>query len=307
MARPQRPHKCTWDGRLVQGLYKCADGRWRINATGQKFTEPDERRAVQRFDAFAVQRAEKITLTVEVEDVPAAGPVLHRMARQKLRIIPPRHIGDKVTVGHEVSAEEIWPWLREQLIHKPEYVAKMTGIPELLGLRHLPLPKNPIKIASRIEVYQRENTPTDKSKREAIAVFNRLIQYADAKTLDDLTQDKLLSFRQMIEGSGALQSAGTRAGYYGRIKTIISFGLKVGMDQVQLRAALDRCKVLWTAEAMPAVNPQPISKENFHKLLKAAGETTWRAWLLLGLNLCMTAEDLCELRWDDFNLAKGTY
>ena len=38
-----------------------------------------------------------------------------------------------------------------------------------------------------------------------------------------------------------------------------------------------------------------------------AGNGTWRAWLLLGLNLCMTVEDLCELRWPDFDMAKGTY
>lgn len=33
----------------MPGLYKCPDGRWRISATGAKFTEPDERRAVARF------------------------------------------------------------------------------------------------------------------------------------------------------------------------------------------------------------------------------------------------------------------
>jgi len=65
--RPQRPYKCSWDGDLVEGLYKCPDGPWRINATGEKFSEPDERRAVQRFyeaEARHKAKAEPVLLPI---------------------------------------------------------------------------------------------------------------------------------------------------------------------------------------------------------------------------------------------------
>lgn len=310
MPRAQRPHKCSWDGKLIQGLYKCPDGRWRINATGKKFTEPDERRAVQRFQAWEATQADTVTLAVPSPDPHDTKAVLEKLTRpRKIRISVPADYADyptEHTIGREVDADEIWPWLREMLIMHPEYIAKMTGIPELVGLRHLPLPKKPIKLADLIAVYKRENPSTDKSKREAVAVLDRLIDHAEARTVDDLTQEKLTAFRRSIESSGALQSAGTRKGYYGRIKTIIGFGLKVGLDQQQIRDCLDRCKVLWTAEAMPAVNPQPINREHFHKLL-GTGNGSWRPWLLLGLNLAMYVEELCDLKWASFNLERGTY
>jgi integrase len=197
--------------------------------------------------------------------------------------------------------------VRVRLLAEPKYAATMTGIPGLEHMIRMDAPSSSIKLADLIGAYRKENPSTDKAKREAIATFQRLIDHAGAKTLDDLTQAKLLAFRTSIEKSGTLKSAGTRAAYYGRIKTIISFGLKVGLDQEQLRAALDRCKVLWTAEALPVVNPRPISREDYHALLTAAGDSAWRAWLLLGLNLCLHMEEVCALKWSDFDLASGTY
>jgi integrase len=210
-------------------------------------------------------------------------------------------------VEQPVTEPAFWAKVRQELIARPDHVARMVGIPEVANLRQLPMPTEAIKLADLIDVYRKQNPSTDKSKREAIATLNRLIEETGAKLLDDLTQDKLLSFRQSIEGSGTLKSAATRKAYYGRIKTIISFGLKVGLDQRQITAALARCAVLWTAEPMPAPDPRPISPEVFNQLLKFAGAGPWRAWLLLGLNLCMYMEELCGLRWEEFDLAKRTY
>ena len=192
------------------------------------------------------------------------------------------------------------------MISQPGYVAKMVGIPELANLRHLPLPKPAITIDRLVEAYQRDNPSTERTKRRVIRKFRELVQFARAKKLNDLTQESLRAWRSKVESDPTLTSAGTRKQLYGQIKTIISFGLKVGLEQTQIRAALDRCSVLWTAEPLPPVQPQPISRDDFHKLL-AAADDTWRAWLLLALNLCMKAEDLCELRWAHFDLDAGTY
>jgi hypothetical protein len=47
--------------------------------------------------------------------------------------------------------------VREQLLASPEYVARKTGIPEVAGLRYLPLPQKALKIVDMIEVYRQQN------------------------------------------------------------------------------------------------------------------------------------------------------
>ncbi len=59
--RRQKPFQSKVFG-VVAGLARDTDGRWRILATGQKFTEPDERRAIARFRA-----AQSAAATVRVE------------------------------------------------------------------------------------------------------------------------------------------------------------------------------------------------------------------------------------------------
>lgn len=228
-------------------------------------------------------------------------------AKNSANVIVDQDVMDALKTQCDLPEDLIWPWLREQLIERPEYVAMMTGIPEVAALRNLPIPKQSLKLSVITEAYERENPSKERSKREALAVFNRLVEHTGASKLDDLTQEKLLAFRREVETSDTLKSPATRAAYYGRIKTIISFGLKVGMDQQQIHAALERCGVLWTSDPLPVVKPKPISRQDWDTLLKSADDGPWRAWLLLGLNLCMSIEEVCGLQWENFDLEKGTF
>jgi hypothetical protein len=217
MGRPQKPYKCSWpgpDGRpeLVPGLYKCPDGRWRINATGQKFTEPDERRAVQRFRDWQASKLETVAIPggaiISGDDAPDA------------------------VATSAVAADTYWARVREDLIERPELVAKMTGIPEVSGLRHLPLPKAGLKLSAIIDNYRTHNPSTGKAKNEAVKPLEKLIAQAEAKTLDDLTTDRLLAFKARIEKT--IPGPATRRAYYSRIRSVIGFGLKTGMDSEQI-------------------------------------------------------------------------
>ena len=48
-------HYKTKMGEVVVGLARDTDGRWRIMATGQRFTEPDECKAVEKFRDLTYQ------------------------------------------------------------------------------------------------------------------------------------------------------------------------------------------------------------------------------------------------------------
>lgn len=308
MARPQKPYFAPWLNEYINGLTRAPDGRWRIMATGERFREPDERQAVLKFWAKTGQN-DKVAL-LPVADMPASGANVDQMQIAAGEIQESQQVFAEITEDNQIvfsralPENAFWALVRKELVERPAYAAKMTGLPELVNFRSASAPKPSIRLSRIIEVYQRDNPAKAKSKQEALAVFNKLIAFSNAKTLDDLTQEVLSAFRSKIEKE--IDGPATRAAYYNRIKYIISFGLKVGLDQEQIRAALDRCKILWTAAAMPPVQPKPISRDHFHKLLEVGG-LTWRPWLLLGLNLCMSVEEICGLRWEWFDLDKGTF
>lgn len=326
MGRPQKPYQTSW-GDIIPGLYRCPDRRWRINVTGEKFTEPDGRRAVQRFrDRMMVNRPAPViqwptTLTpnlgpvmpvtsfngkpvtldsaLMLADVVAdsiqtsnAKPCPADEAHEDSGAMPRWEPASVPEASYLIPESDLWPWLREQLIVRPEYVAKMTGIPELTGLRHLPIPKPPLKLDDLIAVYRQKSPSTDKAKTRCVTIFRKMMEHTGATTLEDLSTEKLSDYCDRVETDPDITSAGTKTWMYGQIKSLLAFGLKVGLDTAQLKAALDRCKVLWTPDAMPNLQPAPISREDFHTLLATAGTGPWRAWLLVGLNFGMHMIDV---------------
>ena len=48
MGRKQKPYQTSWKD-IIPGLARDTNGRWRITATGFRYSEPNERRAVERF------------------------------------------------------------------------------------------------------------------------------------------------------------------------------------------------------------------------------------------------------------------
>lgn len=259
--RRSKPHKMA-DGTEVHGLYHRPDGRWKIVATGELFTEHDERRAVQKFRDWEARNNPTKTVLVE-------GALTDSILKAKITI-PCRIIADPpyadppylepphtvpTRIGYEIPEAIALEWVREQLINNTVEFAKKLGMPELAALERLAFPKTPLSLAKIIEVYQTQNPSLSKSKRQALAVFECLTKSAKATTLADLTQDAILAWREEIERT--IDGPQTRKYYYGCIKTIISFGLKMGLEPVQIRAALDRCAVLWTGEKIPVPCPYP--------------------------------------------------
>jgi hypothetical protein len=320
--RPTVPHKTAW-GEEVLGLYKCPDGRYRINATGEKFTEHDERLAVKRFREWQENNGQELLKMEQLRVDPLeftpigkrdAGRGLDRISklaeRGHLEITTHGKTARLTALVADVPKQILWGYFRHMLLNFPQVVAEETGIPEIVNYRYMKLPRPSLKIADLIVAYQQHSSARlPQSRRSAFKLFKRLVDFCGATTLDHLTTEKLLAFKAMVEADPDLKSGGTKAAYFARCKTIIRFGLKVGMDAGQIRMALDRMGVLWAASPKPGVDPHPISREDFHRLLDAAvGECAeWRVWLLLALNLCLHLKDVCLLQWADFDLEAKTY
>jgi hypothetical protein len=303
--RKQKPYQASW-GEIIPGLAHDTSGRWRVVSTGFRFSEADERRAIDRFRALQPDAVVRV-------DAPAASleTALSQMVRQQDSTEPnsgiplPTVLWDRtansVTRGYNLDPTVLWPWFREQLIANPLHVANMTGIPELANLARFELPKTPVKLATIWTYYERQNTSKDKSATRRI--WNAMVNFTKAVTLADLTKERLHSYRESVENNPDIKSGGTKVFMFGKIKAVLSFAKKAhDIDAVQLAGALANCGVLWTASPVPEYNPVPIDRDHLHTLLKAAGTGQWRAWILLGLNSATYLEELCDLEWKHVNL-----
>lgn len=306
--RPQKPFITSW-GEAVAGLRRERDGRWRIIATREAFTEPDERLAVARARSIMAANDPPKTITMAV-DVPfseamnrldGAWDAMHRHEGQRAT-----YVDGTVTFHHKLDPNLVWPWLRRMLIDDPAYVARMVGIPQLATLAEWPMPTSPIRLQHLLDVYNAHSESKDETKREAANTFTTFLKTTKADTLADLTADTLKTYRDTIRTT---KTPATAAAYFGRIKWVIAFGKSEGEDAVQIDAALSRLKVLKAPKQKKTHDPSPISREHFHDLLKAARRDfpDWHDRLLLSLNACLHLDECLAVQWDELNLDAGTF
>ena len=123
------------------------------------------------------------------------GPLVARARKRKLVFTIPHDPSAPVAVATGVDAGAMWSWMREHLINNLELAAKMTGIPELVRLRYLPLPKAPIKLLHLLGLYEAHSDASKRSKSFARGTFEDFIRITEAKTLDGLTTERLKVYR----------------------------------------------------------------------------------------------------------------
>lgn len=309
MARPQKPFFADWigpAGEHVTGLCRQPDGRWRILSTGERFSQTDPRKAVAYFKSKQPS-VEVPILQLKADEatrrkIVKKGTAVFLLQTMRQSFVEMR--SDPEAVQYPIPEAIYWSRVAEDLTHRPEIVAKMTGIAAVALLDVSAAPRQALRLAVILDAYKNDNASTNHTKAQVVNTFEKMMNHTDAKTLADLTTDRLITYRRHVEAT--VPASSTRSYYYSCTKRVISFALKMGLDQQQVRAAFDRCKVLWTGEKTPDPQPRPITRDEFQTLLKHGGEK-WRTWLLLGLNLCMSIEEVCGLRWKSFDLDAGTF
>jgi integrase len=208
--------------------------------------------------------------------------------------------------NHDVEPDVLWPWLREQLIERPSWIAEKVGIPEIAGLAQLKLPRPSIRLTDLLRTYLANSTAKPKSQRRTELIFEDFLAFTGAKTLAELTTPTLLRFRDSIEGSASVKTGGSRKWMFGQIKNVIAFGKKEGLDPVEINEALSRCAVLRTKTKESQVAPKPISRDHLHLLLEIADDQ-WRAFILAGLNCCCYIGELIQIKCSYINTELGTF
>ncbi|MGA2751466.1 MAG: tyrosine-type recombinase/integrase [Tepidisphaeraceae bacterium] len=301
--RKPEHYRATW-GEVVNGLARRpSDGRWRIIGTETTYTELDERLAVHRFKMWqARQSGEKVALPVaEMHDASKIGPAVRKAAHQEIVISVPRDHRKPLTVDRVVFGDEVWPWLRQLILERPQHVAERTGIAEIAYLADLPCPKPSPNLRDIGQLYFDKAPITKHEKQKSEKFWNEFCAVVGIQTVKDLTAEIASTYLDHVFAAG---QSGTYVKHrFGKIKTILHFALRRGVASQEIRNALDACAVLVAPKAT-VLDPHPISRDHYHKLLNAA-DPQMQAMLLLALNACLYAKETCDLRWSDLDLKTG--
>jgi integrase len=192
------------------------------------------------------------------------------------------------------------------LLEHPEIVARETGIPQLARLAEMPLPRDPITLGNLIEAYAQHADAGDAAKRKVREAWDTFTGLVTVRTLPEVTVERFTAYGDAINAKGWCSEY--VADNFGRVRRVIRFGLRRGMDAGQIRSALDRAAVLAAPKRKKSYSPSPIKVADFQRLLTAAGDDeSMTAALLLSLNACLYAAELLDVEWDDLDLEVGTY
>jgi len=302
---------------VIVGLAKDTDGRWRVMATGQRFVEADERKAVEKFYTMTGQINPRQTFvgeTVGVQekdeepkwDCEAMDRSMGEQRETGVRFSWDTD-GRHLQAGVWVPEALLYRWVADQLRkHRVEF-ARKVGVPAIAMLDDHAIPKPSLRLEALLDIYKKHADVQSRSKQHATRIFENFVKITKAKTLADLTTEVLTMYRDTIKAR--VTSPGTITAYFGAVKWIIKFAKTEGQDAVQIDACLSRMAILKAPRDTRVHTPSPISPANFGKLLEVVREDypAWEARLLVMLNFCLHFDEALAIEWVDLNFEAGTF
>jgi integrase len=303
--RKHKPHE-TREGKHIDGLRKCPDGRWRYRdpKTGRdvKFTEPDERLAVARFYRATASTEDTIRLPGRLANKPFATtpPVLGHIEPEDWQAAAEYDPAQDGRV--KIDSAEMWAWLRTQIIERPKYVAKMVGIEQIGYLESLPKPTPSPTLDEVGKLYHERAKITDHWRTMSGKYWDEFVGMVGVTTLREVTQDVVVNYYDSIL---ALDQSPTYAKHrFTQLRTILHFARRRGQWVDDVSRVLNYMAILVPPKAV-AMDPQPIAREDFWTLHRAA-DTQMRAMLLLALNAALYPSEVAAVMWADLDLDRGT-
>ena len=318
--RKRKPFTCSWDdGKPIHGLYHQPDGRWRVVATGYRFSESDERLAVKRFLELTAGARRMVAIPVN----PANEPVRVDLARLRGTFLPPAVLAQAVealpasmplvSIGEDgnllftrdVDELGFYAAVRHILINKREYAAMKTGIEQVAWLTDLKKPVPSPALKQMVDLYVSKPGLSNHEQSRSRLFWKEFLRWSGVTTLAGITHESVQRFEDKARG-GSLGPKSVKH-RFSKVKCIIAYALKRGADAVECRRALDVLKMLEMPKAT-GLDPHPISPEHFWMIYDAAiaaDDQAFATILLVSLNCCMYPGEVSDLEWSEVNLKTG--
>lgn len=328
------PYPASW-GENIDGLrFRKHDNRWVIVETGEMFRERDERLAVARFMKWkASKQREQIEIPHAIAHKDDAASILAAIAKMSGPVQGMKHVtatdnplaaigspppttggkpvnvkleGDTLTFHRDtVDAAAFWQWLREMIITKPKFVAKMTGIEEIGFLTRLQKPMESPKLEEIGNLYTDKPGLSSNEVSRSKLFWAEFVSVVGIERLEDLNHEHIVHYEAaVLKGEYAPKSILHR---YRKIRTILAYALKRGRNPEDCRRALDMTAMLEVKDANP-LDPNPISVRDFWKIhAKAvkAGDEVFATLMLTALNCAMYGSEVAALKWEEIDLKRG--
>jgi hypothetical protein len=283
--RKTKPFHADWLDRTIDGLVHQPDGRWRIAATGERFTEPDERLAVARF----------FKLTGKAE--PAANAILLPTVQTTTYgadVSKHMHNGwDGIADGTQplvfVDPSQFWARVRQEIIRNPKLVAEMTGIEEIAYLANVKPPEKLPTFEELENLWTTHARCIQHQKRKVMRGWEDFKKTTGITTLTDITPEIVVSFQDNVHGRG--WTGKQQQHLFAGIRRVLSFAKGRAVAVKAISEALTYISILTPSESATALDPKPISTAEFANLLKVATGQN-RAMILLMLNCAMYLQDV---------------
>jgi integrase len=279
--RGRKPKPFVFDGKHINGLRKRpSDGRWELS-DGSTFVESDEAKAVAKF----------LEITRPLTNLPSweNSPVYDLQRGFTL-------IGG--TIGGLTAEERMWRWFGQQVLTIPKLVAKKTGVEEIAYLKKIAKPENLPTFAELEKVWKDHFKKSPEQKRRVLHHWEDFKKATGVKAIDDITHAVSIQYRDAVYARKL--SAKMQSNIFTRIRRLLTFAKSRAVAPKALGEAIDALALLTPDDTTTTINPQPIEKSDFHKLLDAADPET-KAMLLLMLNGAYYLQEVVRLKWSDIN------
>lgn len=297
----------------VVGLIERKDGRfYAVGKDGKHKTfGRDRTEAIRRFRQWEPTKHPKVT-------IPGRTQTYHLPADKQrflenhppLKAVAENRIGrfDVPDAGYKVDAGQFWNRVRSELLNDPKGAAQRTGIPELADLAKLADRfRNSATLASLRDLYTNDKKPpilTPDEWNNSRTWFDEFAAITEARTVADLTHDKVRHYRETIKAAQGKRSNSWVRSRFGKITTIINYALSE-MNLIESDRTTLALKALLKKPPRPKGKTIEIQPKELKAILKHAGEFD-SAMILTAANLCFYPVDIVRLRWDMLDLKAQT-
>ncbi len=258
----------------------------------KKYFGADLDRAIAAFRAWEAQRKGKplVNIAVPVPD-PQARVRIEEPPEPELpdpaRLSDPAYIGEwlRPRAYAAMNEDALFEWARTAIFEDRVRFAERVGIPQIAWIDEIEPPEPSLTLQEVGKLYfGRKRQLSDHWRRKQKTYWEEFVKLVGNKTLREIDGQDVDRYHDRVwaEHEKHQRSSTYLSHRFQAVRTILRHALNQGRDQAQTRCVLDLCRRFEHARKTGA-NPQPISREDFHRLLEVS-TPKWKAVLLLALN-----------------------